>query len=284
MAIDLHIHSHFSDGTMTPTELVGLASRKGLRAIALTDHDTVEGFAEAEKAGEETGLEVMVGVELSVSYQHHQLHLLGYGFDGDDPGLQKCLALLQQGRKERNRRILEKLKNLGIDLSPDELNSLAGQGQCGRPHIAMLLRQGKVIHSLEEAFTTYLGRGGAAYCSRFSYQLPEAIALIRKAGGLAVLAHPLHTFGEPAKLAAILPLFKDLGLDGIEAYYPTHSRRQRRDLVALATQLGCLTTGGSDFHGALRPQTTLAGGKNLAVPDEVLQEMKQRLAKRRQTA
>jgi predicted metal-dependent phosphoesterase TrpH len=136
---------------------------------------------------------------------------------------------------------------------------------------------------MEEAFSTYLGRGGAAYCSRFSYQLHEAIAIIRKAGGLTVLAHPLHTFGEPAKLAAALPLFMDLGLDGIEAYYPTHSRRHRQDLVAIAAHFGCLTTGGSDFHGALRPQTTLAGGKNLSVPDTVLQEMKQRLAKRRQT-
>jgi 3',5'-nucleoside bisphosphate phosphatase len=284
MSIDLHIHSHFSDGTMTPTELVGLACRKGLRAIALTDHDTLEGFGEMEKAGEATGLEVMAGVELSVSFEQHQLHLLGYGFDCDDTGLKKCLALLQQGRVVRNQRILEKLHKLGIDLSPDELKTIAGQGQCGRPHIAMLLRRGKVIHSMEEAFATYLGRGGTAYCSRFSYQLPEAIAIIHKAGGLAVLAHPLHTFGEPAKLAAVLPLFRDLGLDGIEAYYPTHSRRHRRDLMTIAAQFGCLTTGGSDFHGTLRPQTTLAGGKNLSVPDEVLQEMKQRLAKRRQTA
>ncbi len=280
MSIDLHIHSTFSDGSMTPSELVRLARQKGLPAIAITDHDTVAGIAEAVATGKEYGVEVVTGLELSVRWQDFHLHLLAYGFDPTSVVLDQALCQLQEGRRARNAAILKTLTDLGFRISAEELAKVAGPGQCGRPHIAAILRQIGAVASHEEAFRLYLGRNGLAYRSRPLLQLAEAIVVIHQAGGLAVLAHPLQACPEPSLLAAQLPHWCQLGLDGLEVYYPTHSRRQRREMLALAERHSLLATGGSDYHGAIRPQTTLAGGKNNAVPNEVLALLKVRLDQR----
>ena len=283
MSIDLHIHSTFSDGSMTPTELVRLARQRRLSAIAITDHDTTDGVDEATEAGRGAGLTVLSGVELSVKLESTTLHLLGYLFDHRQPEFLQALQSLQEGRLTRNRRILEALRQQGIEIELDELLEIAGPGQSGRPHIARLLIGKGVVRTMDEAFDVFLGQGGSAYVPRFIYSAAEAISLIHRAGGLAVLAHPQQLEKSGGNISRIVTTLHRQRLDGIEVYYPTHSRQFRKTLLRLAQQHDLLRTGGSDYHGAIRPGTTLAGGRNCAVPDQLLAEMYERLARRRET-
>ncbi len=282
MSIDLHIHSTTSDGTMNPAELVRYAHKKGLSAIAITDHDTIEGVEEALAAGYSIGLEVIPGIELSVKYCTHNVHLLGYLFDCHHEELQRALEQLQAGRRERNKKILVKLGRLGFTLPLHELEESAGSGQTGRPHIARLMVEKGYVQSMDEAFAKYLGHEGLAYTSRFIYQVEEAIDLIQQAGGIAVLAHPLQLDKSVEDLDAAVRQLGEMGLDGIEVYYPNHSRPFRKRLIALAEKYGLLMTGGSDYHGSIRPGTSLAGGKNVSVPAPLLVAMKQRVKENRQ--
>lgn len=282
MSIDLHIHSTTSDGTMSPVELVHYAHKKGLSAIAITDHDTIEGVDQALAAGRRIGLEVVPGIELSVKYSIHNVHLLGYLFDYEHKELHIALNQLQIGRVERNKEIIFKLNQLGLTLHLDELEKSAGSGQTGRPHIARLMVEKGFVQSMDEAFEKYLGQGGLAYTSRFIYEAKEAIGLIKQAGGIAVLAHPLQLDKSVDNLDIALHHLRDIGLDGIEVYYPNHTRPFRKRLIALAEKYSLLMTGGSDYHGNIRPGTTLAGGKNVSVPAHLLDDMKQRVRDNRQ--
>ena len=281
MSLDLHIHSVFSDGTNTPAELVAMADRKRLTTIALTDHDTLDGFEPAVQAATGMAIEVLSGLEISMVHGDVSLHVLGYCLDIADPALNEALGRLQAGREERNVRILERLADEGIDVSFADLARVSKSGQTGRPHIARVMLEKGAVRSMQEAFERYLGRGACAYVSRTVLSAEEAIRVIRGAGGLAVLAHPLQ--GDPTleRLPGLLRELVPLGLDGIEAYYPTHSARVRRKLKSAADHYDLLLTGGSDFHGDIRPGTTLAGGKNVSVPDEILTRMKERLDRRR---
>jgi len=277
MSIDLHTHSTTSDGTMSPADLVKYAYKKGLSAIAITDHDTIDGIDEGVAAGNILGIEVVPGIELSVKYSDHNVHLLGYLFDCHNEELHLALKQLQIGRYERNKKIIAKLNELGLTIQFSELKKTAGSGQNGRPHIARLMIQKGFVKTMDEAFEKYLGQGGLAYASRFVYGVGEAIALIKNAGGVAILAHPFQLDKATNDFPNDVYQLRDMGLDGIEAYYPTHSRQFRKRLIALAEKNSLLLTGGSDFHGSIRPGTTLAGGKNVSVPSELLIKMKERV-------
>ncbi len=282
MSLDLHIHSTFSDGTMTPAQLVVLACKKGLKAISLTDHDTMAGIAPALQAAEGLSLEVVPGLEISVVHADISLHILGYCMDSQSPGLERALVRLQSGREERNATILQRLAERGILVDCADLRRLSHSGQTGRPHIARIMMNMGVVQSMQEAFERYLGRGACAYASRTVLAAGEAIRIIHGAGGLAVLAHPLQLDSTLMKLPGLLQDLATLGLDGLEGYYPTHSAGIRRKIKAIASEFGLLLTGGSDFHGDIKPGTTLAGGKNVYVPDELLTIMKKRLGSRQE--
>jgi hypothetical protein len=277
MSIDLHIHSTTSDGTMSPAELVRYAHKKGLSAIAITDHDTIDGIREAVAAGDVLGIEVIPGIELSVKYCGRNVHLLGYLFDCQNSELCIALSQLQVGRIERNKKIISNLNRLGFTFEFSELKKSAGSGQNGRPHIARLMVEKKIVNTMDEAFEKYLGQDGLAYASRFAYGAEEAISLIKNAGGITVLAHPFQFEKSFENFPHVLHQLRDMGLDGIEVYYPNHSRKFRKHLMSLAEKLSLLMTGGSDYHGSIRPGTTLAGGKNVSVPAQLLVKMKERV-------
>jgi len=270
MSIDLHIHSTMSDGTMSPSEIVDLAYKKGLSCIALTDHDTVAGNQEAQERGDVVGLDVISGMELSVSFEKSNVHLLGYLVDSENVSLLSSLNILQGARDKRNLEILQILEEQGIVITEKELQKVSGSGQTGRPHIAKILLEKKVVRSMDEAFKIYLGRDGCAYVNRFVLDIKSAVDVIHQAGGLAVVAHPYNLLKDDMDLGETLIRLKELGVDGVEAYYPTHSRKFRKQLIKLAEKQGLLLTGGSDYHGAIRKGTTLAGGKGVSVPEELV--------------
>ncbi len=248
-AVDLHIHSTFSDGESTPAELVDLAESQGLAAIAITDHDTAAGTAAALKRAEGKGVEVIPGIEISAWHGDTSMHILGYCFNPEDGRFIERLKLLQDGRETRNARILAKLNRLGIRVAAEELQQYSRYGQTGRPHIARLLVDKRVTESVELAFKHYLRRGAAAYAERFRFSAHDAISMIREAGGFAVLAHPANL--DPS-LRTIPFLLQDLnrgGLTGVEVYYPSHSAKTVKALLQMAAELNLCVTGGSDFHG-----------------------------------
>jgi predicted metal-dependent phosphoesterase TrpH len=256
--IDLHTHSNASDGSCPPREVVRLAKERRLKAIALTDHDTIDGLAEAVAAGNEFGLEVIPGVEISAKHPLGSMHILGYFLDYESELLAQRLAVLKQARKDRNPQIIVKLNQQGIPLAMEQVERISGGGQMGRPHIARALYEGGYVRSIQEAFDIYLGNHGLAYVSKFRFAPEEAIAMIREARGIPVLAHPftlgLHT---SETLRPLLKELKALGLAGVECYYPEHSFGQEALYLYLARELGLLITGGSDFHGDNKPEVTL---------------------------
>lgn len=277
MTIDLHIHSTVSDGTMSPEELIEFAKKKGLKAVAITDHDTFDGVAPAMKVGSQLGVEVISGIELSVHFGDFNVHLLGYLFDHCDSGFHNAVSKLQNGRKQRNVKIIEKLSEVGFHTSIEELKRYGGIGQVGRPHIAKLMIAKGWAHNMDDAFERFLGQNGVAYVSRFSYSVKEACEYIHRAGGVSILAHPYNLCNNFDGKFDISPLRKIVedGIDGVEAFYPTHSKKYIKTLIAFAEENSLIVTGGSDYHGTIRPGTTLAGGKNVSVPYGALLAMKQ---------
>ncbi len=279
MCIDLHTHSIYSDGSSTPTELIELAQRNGLRGLALTDHDTVEGVVELMELGRQAGISVISGVEISTTLRQHTLHLLGYGIDPTEPALLQWLKPLQEGRERRNAAILEKLRQLGIDISAEEVERISCCGQTGRPHIARFLVENGVVESFEAAFRQFLGRNKPAWEARFSYPAAEAIAMIHRCGGVAVLAHPGQMDPEMKLQPAIIRELVLRGLDGLELYYPTHTRKMKKKLRAIAAEHKLLVTGGSDFHGQTRPNHRLAGTRpDFCPPCSLLDDLNARLS------
>lgn len=279
MSIDLHVHSTYSDGTLRPAELVELALGKGLTALSITDHDTTEGTAEALEAAGRTSLEVVPGIELSVVDNDRHLHLLGYYIDPDNSEMKTALADIQAARRTRNGRIIEKLRALRLDVSMAEVEAKSAVGQTGRPHIAQVLVDRKIARSMEDAFARFLKRGAVAYVPRLVLDAGRAIMLIREAGGIAVLAHPGTIDSSLRTIPEIVEQLAAAGLGGIEAYYPVHSARNQKQLSALASRYGLVVTGGSDYHGDIRPGTMIAGGRNMKVPVEILQRLKDKLAR-----
>ena len=277
MTIDLHVHSYFSDGTKSPAELVELASQTGVSAIALTDHDTMDGVAEAQAVSGKYDVEVIPGVEISVVHEDLVLHILGYYVNPLQENMAKALSKLQQARDRRNEKIIIKLQELGIDASMEELREISGTGQTGRPHIAKILMNHGVVRSFPQAFDQYLAKGQKAYVGRFAYSAKEAISFIGQAGGLAVLAHPVQIDKTLCVLNALLPKLRSYGLRGIETYYPSQKKKMQKRIRKFAESNDLFLTGGSDYHGDIRPGTRLAGGHNVYVPPALLDIMKEKL-------
>jgi 3',5'-nucleoside bisphosphate phosphatase len=256
--IDLHTHSNASDGTFAPAEVVRLAQVGGLKALALTDHDTVDGLAEAVSAGERYRVEVIPGVEVSARFPGGSMHILGLGLNYGNGRLSERLAVLQQARAERNPQIIAKLNALGIKITMDQVEKISGQGQTGRPHIARALMGSGYVKSIQEAFNRYLRNDGKAYVPKFRFPPEEAIAMIRDVQGVPVLAHPFTlNLGSAYALKNTLEELMVLGLAGLEAIYSEHTPEQEALYLKLAQDLGLLVTGGSDFHGDNKPELTL---------------------------
>ena len=278
MCVDLHIHSIYSDGTASPAELVRMAVKCGLRGIALTDHDTVEGIEEILACGRDNDLEIIPGLEINATHRDFSLHILGYGIDHANSKLIEWLTRLQESRSNRNEQIINKLRNMGHDIQPGDLDAISQCGQTGRPHIAQLLKNKGIVQSSSDAFSLYLRKGGPAWVNRFSYSAAESIDIIHQAGGLAVLAHPGILTQQTCGLPLVVAELVERGLDGIEAYYPSHSPAMEKSLRSLARKYQLVLTGGSDYHGKHRAFSTLAGtGSGFCPPDTLLENMKQRL-------
>jgi predicted metal-dependent phosphoesterase TrpH len=278
--IDLHTHSTASDGTFEPSELVILAKNTGLKALALTDHDTTEGLKSAYETALEIGLPFVCGVEISVKFSGPgHFHLLGYFLKPEVPELKDTLERLQKARDERNKKMVEKLQALGISISMEELREMA-KGEIGRPHIANLLVKKGVVKSFEEAFEKYLKKGAPAYVPKALLSPQEAIELVLKAKGIPVLAHPVTLKLNYLELKNYLKELKDFGLMGIEVYYTEHSPEFTKVLLEYAKEFGFLVTGGSDFHGANKPDIKLGKGLgNLRVPFECYENLVKALEK-----
>jgi 3',5'-nucleoside bisphosphate phosphatase len=273
--IDLHTHSTASDGSLDPDELVSYAKRKGAAAISLTDHDTIGGLESALAAGKEQGLEVIPGLEISAQYPAGSMHILGYYIDPSDPNFNQELQRLQEVRRERNPKIINKLQTLGIPISFEQVQALA-KGQIGRPHIAQVLFQMGAVSSLEEAFQKYLARGALAYEEKFRFSPHEAIVMIIRAGGIPVLAHPFTlNYQSLRDLKGVVEKLKEDGLQGIEVIYSEHTPDQTRDYFSLAKGLDLCYTGGSDFHGDLKKGVDILTGKgDLKIPYRIIEILK----------
>lgn len=280
--IDLHLHTTYSDGSYSPAEVIRFAHEVGVTALAMTDHDTVDGIPEAMKAGAEVGIEVIPGIELSSRFDGRETHILGYFFDWQNETLRSRLRRQQTSRHERNPRVVTKLNQLGLKLSYEEVKAKAGSGSIGRPHIADVLVEKGYVKSVKEAFDRYLAEGAPAYVLRDLPDAREAIGWIREAGGVPVLAHPHWTKRQGQELQAMCKTLKDAGLMGIEVFYSTHTRRQTSEYLELARKLDLLLTGGSDFHGAAKADIQVGRGKgDLKVTEKLLEPI--RLAARHET-
>ncbi len=278
MCIDLHTHSIYSDGSNTPKELMNMAIKNGIQAISLTDHDTIEGQKEFLTLGLENKITVFSGVEVSSRHHQYSLHVLGYGIDPEDVIFSHWLKAIQEGRKDRNKKILLTLNQIGINMSAEDLLEISPTGLIGRPHIALLLIKKGVVKTFNEAFRVYLGKGKKAWHSRFCYSAKDTIKAIHGAGGIAVIAHPGQLDPHMRKQRSIVNELVDHGLDGLEIFYPSHSKKMKSFLLTLANDYSLIATGGSDFHGDVRPANSLASTTGqFCPPMSILSQLQERI-------
>jgi len=274
--IDLHTHSTASDGTHSPGEIARMAHRAGLAAVALTDHDTVDGLEEFLAAGREAGIETIPGCELSVEGEGASIHILGLWVPSGPSPLADALIDLREHRHTRNRKILEKLAQAGIRLDYAAVEAKAG-GAVGRPHIAEAIMDLGACRSFSECFDKYLGSRGLAYVPKKTLTSAEALGLLCRVGATPVLAHPLYMGLAPQALENRVRAFMDLGLEAIEAYYTDHAPSQTVAYLELARKLNLGVSGGSDFHGAPKPEAAIGVGRgDLRIPAAVLGALKAR--------
>ncbi|HTO68721.1 MAG TPA: PHP domain-containing protein [Myxococcota bacterium] len=287
---DFHTHTRASDGSETPTELLRRAAANKVVCLAVTDHDTIDGVAEARDAGARAGVEVLAGIELSVNEADgvRTLHVLGLGLDDGHPALRARLAELRSSRESRAARIVGHLRAAGIALELAAVEAHARGGSVGRPHVARALVDAGAARDVEDAFARWLRRGRPGYEPNAALSAREAIALVHAAGGVAVLAHPPLSGGidAPGGLDAFVERLVPLGLDGLEVWHPNHKPAQTRRLRRLAETHALLETGGSDFHGADRPEIDVGRGRagKLCVGRDVRDALEARLAARRAQA
>lgn len=266
MRVDLHAHTTASDGTLSPRELVRLAAQVGVASLAITDHDTVEGVADALDEAARLGIEVIPSVELSTDVPGTEVHILGYFVQWEEKWFRAFLSRLRSDRVARAQEMVRKLDALGVPVTFEEVARHA-EGAIGRPHVARALVERGYVKTFDEAFDRYLGRNSPAYVERARFTPEEAVGMIRRAGGVPVFAHPLSG-GDPERIKALV----EVGLMGIEAYYPEHTPSQTEFFVALARRFGLVVTGGSDYHGAWVGSGAPLGSQY--VPPQAVEELR----------
>jgi predicted metal-dependent phosphoesterase TrpH len=271
--IDLHSHTTASDGTFSPAQLMDEAGRAGVRILGITDHDTFSGYDRAVPLARQAGLELVCGIELSTKLHGNSVHLLGYFLSTDGLGVFRgWIGDLQESRRERNVRLVARLQQLGLKITLEEVQARGGE-MTGRPHFAQLLLEKGYVSSLQQAFDEYLDESAKGYVTRNEPQFAEAVGHIREGGGIASLAHPIRLRED---VSGVLPALRAAGLNAIEAYHSDHSPAQTELYLNLAAQNGLLVTGGSDFHGAVKPEIRLGTGRggNLRVPKDLVDRLR----------
>jgi predicted metal-dependent phosphoesterase TrpH len=279
MPIDLHTHTNFSDGTLSPRELIEKANQTNLSAIAITDHDEIGANSLAKEYASKLEIEFVPGVEFSIDIDlpgTAHLHLVGLFLDNESDELKSVLDDLSKARQQRGYLIIKKLQEYGLDVCNKELDLIAGHGSIGRPHLAQLLMDKNFVSSVWEAFNKFLSKNRPGYVSKKKLKLQTAIDLIHNAKGLAILAHPVSLKQKTYKdTEAFLKELKSIGLDGVEAYYASHTSNFTKYLLNAAKRNNLLVSGGSDFHGSIKPDTELGIGRgNLSIPDQVFVDLK----------
>lgn len=279
--IDLHMHSTFSDGSLTPEELLKEAASQGLSAIALTDHDTTGGLSRLVKAAGGGPVRAITGVEISADFKPGTMHMLGYFIEPENAEFEGRLRWIREGREMRNAEILEKLQKLGMKIAWDEVKAHAGEDVVGRPHFAQVMLEKGYVANKDEAFDRFLGKGKPAYAERRRLSALDSVAMIVAAGGVPVIAHPFTLGISDAELRKLLGELHEAGLQGVEVYYSEHAAPMVEKYGKLAGDLGLVATGGSDFHGAMAPGIRMGRGfGNLQVPDEVVPALEARRPRR----
>jgi hypothetical protein len=263
---DLHLHTIFSDGTYTPSELITESKNCGLSAISVVDHDTVESIEPIREAAKTSDIEILPGIELSAEHKGHEVHILGYLIDYSNKNLIEKLAFLNKNRIERIYKITDKLKSIGLNISPEAVFDIAGKATVGRLHVARALVKEGLVCSVFEAFQKFIGDKCPAYYLGFKFSVSEAIRLVRDAGGISVLAHPYSINNDD-----FIREFIDDGVMGIEVYYPEHSQSMINFYLDLARRHNLLITGGSDCHGDAKPEVRIG---SIKIPYELVEKLK----------
>lgn len=274
--VDLHTHSTESDGIYSPTELLHKAKESGLSVLALTDHDTTDGLEEAMQAAQALDMDLIPGIEINTDVGDGEVHILGYFIEFKRPEFQAILKVLRDARVRRGQRMVELLNEHGVNISWDRVREIA-QGSVGRPHVAEALLEAGYVHSIGEAFDTYIGKDSYAYVPRYKLTPLDAVHLVASANGLPVIAHPVQIPGLD-ELREWLPDLCEAGLVGLETYYGPYTPEDERELLALAHEYKLIPTGGTDFHGPGIHPTPLGGR---FVPFEAVDSLKAEAAKRR---
>lgn len=272
---DLHLHTHFSDGTYTPAELARQAQRQDLQALALTDHDTVEGCAPTERACATAGIEFIPGTELTAEQDGHEIHILGYGIDVQDPKLLREIGKFQIVRQDRIREMVQRLNQINVPLQVEAVFALANCRAPGRPHVARALVQAGLVGSLDEAFERFLKKNRPAWVPKFKMSAANATVLLHESGGVAVMAHPgLNRSDE------VIPAMVEAGLDGLECFHTKHSVTTAEHYLQMAARFDLLVTGGSDCHGTSKGRPLIG---SVRLPYEYVDKLKAKIAQRRAT-
>lgn len=266
--IDLHLHTNFSDGVATPAELLDMVRQRQLIAFAVADHDNLDGYRAVKGLLTDDDPELIPGVEFSVAHDDLDMHMLAYGFDPDNAELNEAIEKFQENRNRRGEKMVERLNQLGIDLTIEQVQKIAGGAAIGRPHVAQALAAVGAVPSYEASFRTYIGRDKPAYVPKANFVPAETIRIVHRAGGVAVLAHPTidNTIDH-------LEMLTGLGLDGVEIYHPSVGKANRDRFKHLAERYRLITTGGSDYHG-LEGRYGIVGSEK--VPARLLDDLKRR--------
>lgn len=275
--IDLHTHSNKSDGSLSPSQLMEAAKDAGLAAIALTDHDTIEGLPEAKMAAVRYGIELVPGIELAASYKNMEVHIVGLDINMESAALNDALELIQDSRNQRNLEMVSIMQEHGIDITMDKLQELEGEAVLTRANFANYLVHTGFVKTTDEAFKKYIGHGDIFYVPRKRITPRDAVRLILTAGGIPVLAHPLlYKFSKPQLEECLAELKKD-GLEGLEVYYSMNAPGDDNRMRHLADKYKLSYSGGSDFHGTYKPHIQLGTGRgSLCIPYDVLSNLRKR--------
>ncbi len=275
--VDLHVHTSESDGTLSPAEVVEMAKELGLAAIAVCDHDTADGVAEALSAGEKLGVEIIPGIELSVDYRGYGIHILGYFIEPGSEALQELLDWVVWERERRNGEIVAAMDADGLNVSLQLMHEKFPEAIIGRPHFSAMLVERGLVESVSEGFEKYLSPGGKYYRKRQYIPMDMAFDVLRRSGGKAVFAHPLQYRFSHDELLELTALLREKGIVGMECVYPLYDSEQSEYLKAIAADFDLCITGGSDFHGTGKPDIAMGSGRgDMEVPYEVLEKLKRK--------